>query len=303
MNLKKCMTTDCLIIGAGPAGLVAGVYLARFQRSFVIVDDDQSRANWIDCSYNYPGYPDGISGKLLLDKLKKQLYHYKVKIMHDTVQTLVRQSNNIFVANSKRFVVYAQKVLLATGVTDINPNLPGITELFQQGYLRQCPICDGFEATNKNIGIIGNSSHGLKEALFLKRYTNKINLLTIGLPLKLNVQEQQQLQQSNINLIVEPIMQIKMFDKQVKAICIINNKHTEYTFDLIYSALGVKPHTQLALDLGSHCDQSNCLVVDHHQRTSIPNLYAAGDLVSGVNQICVAIGQGAVAAVDIHNNL
>src|SRR5688572_2470965 len=116
---------DCLIVGGGPAGLTAAIYLTRFRRSIALVDEGFSRAALIPKSHNYPGFPEGISGEELLDRLRRQAGRYGAAICHGRV-TRIRRSNGGFVGEAGAIRFGTRKVLLATGVVDRNPTLPNL---------------------------------------------------------------------------------------------------------------------------------------------------------------------------------
>src|SRR5690348_12307961 len=165
---------DCLVIGGGPAGLTAAIYLARFHLDILIVDGGKSRASWIPCSHNHAGFPDGISGKELLQRMRDQACKYGAKIETEFVTKLEKDAETgLFSATWGSGSASARTVLVATGVTNRRP--PMDEELHDdalaRGLVRYCPICDGFEVTDKKVGVIGSDSFGVGEALFLRSYT------------------------------------------------------------------------------------------------------------------------------------
>ncbi len=287
-------TLDCLIIGAGPAGISAALYLLRFRRSIMIVDTNQSRALLIPRSHNYPGFLNGISGPVLLKRLKTQLESYSCKIQPILIDALKVNSKGLFIANDK---IKSRTVILATGVQDIEPKLPQIEEAIHRGLVRHCPICDAYEVIDKKIAILSNSNSGLNEAIFLRRYSPYVYLLTQGQSIDFTKEELQKIKDAKIKLIENPIVRIDMSKNRISAVYF--SDQDKYTFDTIYSALGCKKHNTLALNLGASHEKGE-LIVDSDQQTSIPGLYAAGDIVSGLNQICVAQSQGAIAATSIN---
>lgn len=183
MNLESDRTVDCLIVGGGPAGLTAAIYLSRFRRTLAIVDEGFSRAALIPVSHNLPGYPDGIAGPRLLALLRAQARRYEATPRTGVVTgirllTDGRFSASIEAASGSEQIV-ARNVLLATGVCDIEPK-PNLDHAIRQGYVRHCVICDGFEVIDLNVGVIGYGASGLKEALFLRTYTDRLTLFTLG---------------------------------------------------------------------------------------------------------------------------
>ena len=171
---------DCLVIGGGPAGLTAAIYLARFHLDILVVDEGKSRAAWIPCTRNHAGYPDGISGKELLEKMREQAQKFGAKILTERVTKLERdEKTGLFCAIWGSGCVEARKVLLATGVTNRKPPMDETLhdEALERGLVRYCPICDGYEVTDKKVGVIGSDSHGVAEAVFLRGYTADVTLI------------------------------------------------------------------------------------------------------------------------------
>src|SRR5690606_25477009 len=136
---------ECAVIGAGPAGLTAAIYLARYRRSVVVFDAGTSRARWIPESRNCPGFPGGISGDDLLRRLRAQLSGHGVRIHHGSVGELGIANGGFEVAAGDGSFVYARKVLVATGVVDVLPDVDWAEAAIDAGALRLCPVCDGYE--------------------------------------------------------------------------------------------------------------------------------------------------------------
>jgi thioredoxin reductase (NADPH) len=292
---------DCLIIGAGPGGLTAAIYLARFRRRIKLVDAGQSRAALIPTSHNTPGFPEGISGDNLLKRLREQALRYFDDIENGTVERLERLHDGSFVAHYDGKTCHAHSVILATGSVDIEPDIPQVAQAIRRGYIRHCPICDGYEVIDKKVAVIGYGASGLREALFMRQFTGDLTLLTLGKKMGLDEAGRSALQSANIKVIEEPIVHLEIEGDRVGAIRMHSGK--EHLFDTIYSSLGMTGRAQLAIQLNAECTESGELFVDGHYQTSIPGLYAVGDVVNGLNQICIASGHSAIAATAIHNNL
>jgi thioredoxin reductase (NADPH) len=290
---------DCTIIGGGPAGLSAAIYLARFRRSVALIDDGNSRAALIPLSRNYPGFPDGIAGKELLERLRTQAAHYGVQALNASATSLQKLESGEFLTSLGSEGLRSRTVLLATGLRDVEPHMPKLRQAIQQGHIRYCPICDGYEVIDKKVGVIGHGNHCVREAAFIRHFTDDLTVLTLDTPLC--EEDRRQLQEKNIRIIEEPIAEITMEGEKIKALRMRSGFN--HSFDTIYSMLGVKVRSELARALGAECDEDGNLVVDAHLQTSIPGLYAAGDVVSGLNQISVATGHAAIATTAIHNRL
>ena len=288
---------EVLVIGAGPAGLTAATYLARFRRRVLVADGGKSRACWIPVSHNMPGFPYGITGDAILRRMTEQALEYGAVVEAARVEAL-RPEGEGFVARLGGREITVRAVLLATGVEDHHPDLPGVERAVERSLVRICPICDGYEATDKAVAVIGDDDKGAREAAFIRTYTDRITLIHVGPDAALTAQDE--LRRLGIELICAPIETVRLEGDRVTA---LSWAGADRTFDLVYSALGTTPNAGLAQGLGARIGGDGRLITDLHQQTSVPGLYAAGDVVRGLNQIAVATAEAAVAATDIHNRL
>lgn len=293
---------DCLIVGGGPAGLTAAIYLARFHLDILVVDAGKSRASLIPCTRNHAGYPDGIEGTELLQRMRDQACKYGAKIETEFVTKLERDADTgLFRATWGSGTATARAVLLATGVTNRRP--PMDEELHDQalakGLVRYCPICDGYEVTDKKVGVIGSDSHGVAEALFIRSYTADVTLIAPDKALNLKPEDAAKLREAGIECVDGPAQAVAIPDGEI----VVDTAEGHYAFDSIYPALGSDTHTQLAEMVGADLSGDSCIKVDSHQRTNVRGLYAAGDIVIGLDQISHAMGEGGVAATTIRNDL
>ncbi|MEO5773886.1 MAG: NAD(P)/FAD-dependent oxidoreductase [Sphingomicrobium sp.] len=295
-------TLDCLIIGGGPAGLTAAIYLARFHLDILVVDAGKSRASWIPCTRNHAGFPEGISGSDLLHRMRTQAQKYGAKIVQDRVTKLERdEQSGLLTATWGSGCVQARSVLLATGVTNRRPTMDQDLhdDALARGLIRYCPICDGYEVTDKKIGVIGSDSHGVAEAIFLRGFTADVTLIAPHSALRLNDEDRSKLEKAGIKSVDGPAEGVAIDQEWI----VIDTAEGHHTFDSVYPALGSDTHTQLAAMIGAKLSDEGCVLVDSNQRTNIPGFYAAGDVVLGLDQISHAMGEGGVAATTIRNDL
>jgi thioredoxin reductase (NADPH) len=292
---------DCLIVGGGPAGLTAAIYLTRFHLRIRVIDAGNSRVSWIPCSHNHAGYPDGIAGKELLRLMMEQAQRYGAKIECARV-TRLAQIEGGFEAEWGSGCETARTVLLATGVTNRRPPMDEDlhNEALARGLIRYCPICDGYEVTDKRVGIIGDDKHGVAEAVFLRSYTPDVTLVAPDTEQrKLDAQDWAKLEEFGIPAIDGPVTDVRLESDKI----VLVTSGGEHRFDSVYPALGSDVHSSLAEMVGVKLAEEGCIKVDDHQRTSVQGVYAAGDVVKGLDQISHAMGEGGVAATTIRNDL
>jgi thioredoxin reductase (NADPH) len=295
------MDYDCLIVGGGPAGLTAAIYLTRFHLRIRVIDAGNSRASWIPCSHNHAGYPDGINGKELIRLMTAQAQKYGAKIECARVSRVAAIEGG-FEADWGSGCETARTVLLATGVTNRRPPMDEDLhdEALARGLIRYCPICDGYEVTDKRVGIIGDDSHGVAEALFLRSYTRHVTLIAPDTEhLKLGSQDWARLEGAGVPAVDGPVSDVRLERDEI----VLVTAAGEHRFDSVYPALGSDVHSSLAEMLDIERSSDGCIKVDDHQRTSFPGVYAAGDVVKGLDQISHAMGEGGVAATTIRNDL
>jgi thioredoxin reductase (NADPH) len=295
---------DCAIVGGGPAGLTAAIYLARFRRRVVVYDRGGSRAALIPASHNHAGFPDGINGEQLLDRMREQAAKYGAELLDGDVTEVVATGRDWRVTTPDGHAL-ARTVLFATGVDNRRPDMdePAHRAALRSGKLRYCPICDGWEAGGPDfsarIGVLGADGHGVAEALFLRAYTASVTLFTLH-ECELNEHDRKDLADHGVTWDPRPVAAYDFAGERVR-LRFAGGDAAEV--DTLYPALGSQPNVALMEKLGLRTDAERCIVVDEHQRLGLSGLYAAGDVVDALDQIAVAMGHAAIAAVAIHNDL
>jgi thioredoxin reductase (NADPH) len=194
-----------------------------------------------------------------------------------------------------------RSVLLATGVVNNRPDMAAEVhdEALSRGLLRYCPICDGYEVTDKRVGVIGTGDHGMKEALFLRGFTRDVTLIAPGAAHELDATCRAKLEDAGIVHVDGPCTPIRIAGDTME----VTTPSGALRFDSVYPALGSTIRSNLAVAAGARATADGCLEVDDHQRTSVPGLFAAGDVVKGLDQISHAMGEAGVAATTIRNLL
>lgn len=296
---------DSLIVGGGPGGLTAAIYLRRFTRNVAVVDKGNSRLRLIPVSHNYPGFPEGVPGPTLLGNLTVQLQRYGGAVMAGEIVDL-RIEDGHFAADylaedaDEPVQLRALTVILATGVADVGLPVENWREAVAFGSVRLCPVCDGFDVMDKRIAVATAEINPVGHALFMRTFSADVTLFERGDASILTDDDRRRLDAAGVRYIDSPLLSVTL-DASMKPV--LHTKDGDYEADVFYPMLGENARSSLAAKLGAetaHCDE---LVVDSHGATAVPGLYAIGDVTVGLNQIAVAAGQAARAATHIHNRL
>jgi thioredoxin reductase (NADPH) len=293
-------TCDALIVGAGPAGLTAAIYLARFRRAVVAIDKGEGRLAMIPRSHNHAGFPGGVPGPDLLARMAEQAALHGADLRKGETTALARAGEG-FLAQTTCGPIRARAVILATGVVNARPPLPAAVhdDALARGLLRYCPICDAYEEIDRRIGVLGGDRHALAEAMFLTTYSRHVSLIAPH-ALDLDAEAREAAARAGIALIGAGVAAYD-FSGDVARLALRDGR--EIVLDTLYAALGSRTRNELGARLGVRLVEGQCFATDAFQRTTIDGLYAAGDAVEGLDQISSAMGTGARAAVTLHNDL
>ena len=291
---------DTLIIGGGPGGLTAALYLRRFTRTVALFDRGNSRLSWIPVSHNYPGFPEGVHGPQLLDKLRCQLGLYGGAVTRGNIVAL-RIEDGAFVGQHEGGEVRALTVLLATGIVDVGLPVERWREAIACGAIRLCPVCDGYDVIDKRIAVVSSETNPIGHAMFMRTFSADVTLFERSETSIVTAEERQRLEAAGVRYVSSMVRDVSMSAAMTPILNTANGRSWE--FDVMYPMLGETARSELAVQLGAHTADCGGIVVDAYQTTSVAGLYAIGDVVLGLNQISVATGQAAVAATRIHNAL
>ncbi len=250
---------DCLIIGGGPAGLTAAIYLARFHLDILVVDGGKSRAAWIPCTHNHAGFPTASAATSCSSACASRRCKYGAKIETEpspsSSATRIRPLHrHLGLGRAK-----ARTVLLATGITNRRPPMDEDLhdDALARGLIRYCPICDGYEVTDKKVGVIGSDSHGVAEALFIRSYTADVTLIAPDMALRSSDEDRRKLKDAGIDCVDGPAQAVAITGDCI----VVDTAEGHYTFDTIYPALGSDTHTQLGEMVGAKLAADGCYPV------------------------------------------
>lgn len=302
---------DTVMIGAGPSALAAAVYTTREDIDTVLYEKSVigGLAAITDMVDNYPGFPDGVEGMKLADQLQKQAERFGAKIEFGEASNLTIDDNGVKTITIDGAPVQAKTVLIATGSDYNKLGIPGEAELYGRG-VHYCATCDGAFYRDKRLVVVGGGNSAVQEAIFLTRFTTHIDLL-IRSTIKASEVLQQDLQKYidegkiTVHLGVAPTAVVAGEDGKVTHVEAKKNDD-DVTFDTdgVFIFVGLKPNTGFLKDSGVELDEQGLIKTNDHLETSMPGVFASGDVRSGATmQIASAVGEGATAALAIREYL
>lgn len=285
---------DALVVGGGPAGLSAAIYLARYNRSVIVFDRDHGRSTHHQVNHNYLGFVDGISAVQLRETGKRQLGRYPhATVAHHLVDKMW-QEDGTFTAHSQGHTWTGQVVLLATGVLDHYPHFRD-WETYVGTSMFWCITCDGYENRGRDIVVVGHTSLAAAEAMQLHSLTDRIRLLTNSHSFEITDKYLRRLEGAGIPVIHDRIAEAFGSDGHLDHLVTEGGERIE--LDALFSIQGATPETRLARDLGVGATRAGYVKVDTEQKTNVPGVYAAGDITAvHSHQVSAAVHEGAQAA-------
>ena len=298
--MKPLDRHDSIIIGAGPAGLTAALYLARYRRKVLVVHDGNSRALRIPTTHNAPGFPDGIRGTELIERMTRHALEFGAEIEEAEIASIERTGDGFRLHGVDGRSWRSRSLILASGILLNQVDLPHTVHerAIEAGVLRYCPVCDGYEHIDARIGVIGCDSDGAAEALFLRQYSADITLMPLNHP-ELSADQTREMVGAGIGVEAGALVELKPHDDRMEVW--LEGHAAPLSFDVVYPALGTRPRVELAAGLGIKLESEGCVPAAAVRNSGVPGFFAAGDVVDGLDQISVAMGHGALAATNAHN--
>ena len=291
---------DAGVVGGGPAGLTAALWIARYLHDVVLIDSGDPR-NWKTRGVNGFLGESGIKPAQLRGYGRAECEKYGVRLIDDTVETATNKNSDVFSLTLKGGeVISARRVLLAIGVKDVWPDIEGLDRCYGET-VHVCPDCDGYESRDKQIAVVGTARKAVGMALALTTWTNRIVICTNGEPAGMNEGECAQLGTLNIPVIEARIKRVVSEGENISALEMEDGMQLDC--DRLYFAIGQYPADDLGAQLKCKRDESGLIVVDEHYHTSVKNVYAAGDIVPGPQLAIQAASDGAIAATALHHSL
>jgi thioredoxin reductase (NADPH) len=290
---------DVIIVGGGLAGLSAAIYLGRSRRDTVVIESGHSMAVWEPDVQNYLGFPSGISGGALLERGRAQAIRFGAMMTHDDVHR-VTTCGDTFQVEGSRARYCARRVLLATGLTHLPPEVPGVRECLGKS-LFFCKDCDAFRVRGKRIAVIGRNNEAVEYALAMLLYSRAVVIATNGKPVQWDGRRQGWLDEYGIDVWKNRIAHVRHEEGRLNGLDF--ERGDPLSIDAAFTTRGDIYHSGLAAGAGAALDGAGEIVIDAWMRTSIPGLYAAGCVTPANCQMIIAAGQGATAAQAINRDL
>ena len=310
---------DSIIIGGGPAGLSAAIYLARFNRRCLIIDRCEGRWQSREVNENYLGFPEGVAARGLVHRGREQAESFGAEFLEATVTNIEPLSSsempecdtsketflnsNFKVSVDPTSAYFTRTILFATGVSDIMPDLPDL-EYYWGRSLFWCITCDGWKVRKKRIAVLGTNDEAVVSALQFLEYTQHITFLTNKPAGEHSISSTmfERLKKYQISFVEGIIDHIQGEDGWIRALELKGGNNV--SVDFLFSELGSRPHSELARRLEVSTNTENYILTDDEQRTNILGIYAAGDVTQRyAHQIVTAAHEGSMAAQAINYDL
>ncbi|WP_048812464.1 NAD(P)/FAD-dependent oxidoreductase [Methanobrevibacter ruminantium] len=306
---------DIIIVGAGPAGLTAGMYAGRQNSKTLIIDRGFAGGLGLEVPLmqNYPGF-DLISGMELIQKMKAQTENYCEIKENETIQSIEKTEDGFLLKTRTSPLLMSEEsdeirefkakaIILATGASHRHLNVPGEAEFLGRG-VAYCATCDGMFFIDRTVLMVGGGNSAAQEALYLKNLGCNVKLVHRRDQLRCEHHLQKALEEKEIEVIWNATVEEIKGDMVVESVRLNRNGQEEdYKTDGVFIAIGDDPSNEIAKELGIDLDEDGYIITDKRQATSVEHVYSAGDITGGVKQWVVACGEGAVAAISAYNDL
>ena len=282
--------------------MTAGIYGARIGIKTLILEGELpgGRTMYAAMVDNFPGFPDGITGRELIQKMTDQAKRFGVEIRFPEEVTNINLNGKRKLVNTKTAAYQAWALILSTGAQRKRLLVPGEKEFLGQG-VSYCPICDGSFFKSLEVVVVGSGDEAANDALFLTKIAKRVTMISSSEETGISEVLRERLEErENFQILLDTRIKAIEGDTSVSAVRIVNTKtnrqHTIPT-DGVFVSLGRVPTTQVVQKAGIEVDQKGCIKVDRWQRTNIEGVFAAGDCTCGGMQIVTAAGEGATAAI------
>jgi thioredoxin reductase len=290
---------DVIVIGGGPAGLSGALWLARYRRKVRVFDREDPRNAVTWAVHGYPGLQD-ISPQDFRKTVRLQAVDAGAEYEPACVVSIEGEKDDFTVNLDDGRVFGARRLLVATGLRDIVPEIPGFDDFYGSS-IWHCPDCDGPSVTGRKVGVIGWGRAIASYCMYMLTFTDQLTILTHGQPPELEDNAREALERWNIPVRQEVIERLEGEEGQVRRVVFDGGAAEE--FDALFFHIASGPGSSFPADLGCQADDEGILEIDRDYETTVPGVYAAGDIVPGSRLAIRAASEGVRAAVGIHKSL
>lgn len=288
---------DAIVIGGGPAGLAAATWLGRYRKRTLVIDAGDHRNKAVTRTHGYLTR-DGATPHQLLDAARRDLDGYAhVELVQDEV---VRVTGSFSVELASGATHDARRIVLATGVVDELPRVDGVDEHYGED-LFHCPSCDGFEARDRDIVVLGWNEHVAGFALTLLDWARSITLVTDGHVFEGDREHREALARNGIAIVEQGAAALEGTRGDLRGVRLADG--SVIACQLAFFSIAHRPRNQLGTALGCRLTEAGCIEVDEHGETSVPGVFAAGDVVPGYQLVQVAAAKGTTAGIGCAESL
>ena len=299
---------DMIIVGAGPAGLTAGLYAGRQNSKALVLDKGLAggMGSEVPMMENYPGF-DLVSGMELISKMKPQCEKYSEIRENQIIDEIEKRDDGIYIKTRSSIgddanEYLTKSLILATGASHKHLNVPGEKEFLGRG-VAYCATCDGMFFVNRDVLMVGGGNSAAQEALYLKNIGCNVKIVHRRDSLRCEHRLEELLEEKGVEILWNSTIKEIKGDMAVNSVILEREgRQEEYETDAVFIAIGDAPSNDLARQLGVELDDDGYIITDKKQATNVSGVYAAGDITGGVKQWIVACGEGAVAAISAYRD-
>ena len=290
---------DVIIVGGGPAGLNAAVVLGRCRREVLLFDTAKQRNRRSHGMHNYLTRDD-ILPMDFIQLAHKEIAKYGVTLIPAGVKHAEKNADGIFVTRDENEVIYySKKILLATGLSDTLPDIPGFEDFYGKSVFH-CPYCDGWEVRDKKIGLYARDKNGFELALSLLTWSKTVTYFSDGKNI-LTASQLKKLRQHGIEVIRTSVERLEGHGSQLKNVRLQNQGLV--ACDALFFVNGYTQQCDIVESLGCTLNNKRAVLVNRRQQSNMPGVYVAGDACKDMHFVVVAAGEGAKAGVNINKEL
>lgn len=290
---------EVVIIGGSYAGLSAAMTLGRSLRTVLIIDSGAPCNSHSPLAHNLIGF-DNEPPQAIASKAREQVLKYHtVTLLNTRAKAVSGRDNEFEISTDNGLTFLAKKVLLATGITDILPDIPGFSECWGKTAIH-CPYCHAYEIAGKKIGILAHGEAGFEMSRLMRQWSRSISLLTNDNE-PFTFEELKTLKEKEVGVFPKAIAEILHTDGQVTGVVFADGSTED--FEAVYARAGVRQSTMIPLEMGCELDDHGFVIVDNAQRTNVPGLFAAGDNTTAMRSIARSVAAGNTAGICINHEL